>query len=71
MKVTDDKKVENQLSRKEIRIRNVADTIHTPLKNIAKNIGMSFDAFMKMELRNIVNKYPEKERLPILPDQDH
>ncbi len=68
MKVTESEKTKNELIRNEIRIYNVAPHIHQQLINIAANQGIKWGDFLKLELRKVIDRYPEKDRLPFKPD---
>lgn len=46
----------------EIRVRGVNPNIPEQLHNIAKNVGMDFPRFMKRELKEIIQRYPENLR---------
>lgn len=50
----------------EIRIQNVNNKVFEEINNIAKNQGITLAAFMKPELRKIVDSYPDKLKQPPL-----
>ena len=49
----------------EIRIKTVPSKNIQALHNIADHIGVDFSAFMKTEIRKIIDSYPEKYLQPI------
>lgn len=49
---------------REIRVRGVSEVLPQQLKNIADHIGVSTNQFLKMQFREIVNRYPEEMRQP-------
>ena len=58
----DPSRAENEKSIKthdEIRIRFVPADVVESLKNISGKMGITLTAFLKKELRDVVNKYPE------------
>ena len=48
----------------EIRVTGVSSKLNEELQNIAGNIGITKNSFLKMKLREISNSYPEKMKLP-------
>jgi len=48
----------------EIKITNVPPTVKEQLENIADHMGVETGSFLKTELRHIIDRYPEKMRLP-------
>lgn len=50
----------------EIRIQNVNNKVFEEINNIAENLGVTLAAFMKPELRKIVDSYPDKLKQPPL-----
>lgn len=46
----------------EIRIRCVPASVNESLTNIAKSIGVTKNAFLKTELKKIINSYPVEKR---------
>jgi hypothetical protein len=51
-----------------IVLTSCSPTLKTELNNIAENMGVQLGSFLKMELRKIVDNYPEKMRQPKLKD---
>lgn len=56
-----DKKVDYN---NEIRIRGVGKQTQEQINNIADNIGITTNQFLKGKLGEIINSYPEKMRAP-------
>lgn len=50
---------------REIRVRGVSEVLPQQIQNIADHIGISKNQFLKMQFREIVNKYPEEMRQPL------
>ena len=43
----------------ELRVRGVPKTLKQAIENIAKNEGTTMSAWVKQQIRPIVNSYPE------------
>ena len=60
------KESENQSKKKyvyeEIRVRAIDPQVKKELENIAENIGMDFMPFMRRELKNLRDRFPEHLR---------
>jgi hypothetical protein len=46
----------------EIRIRCVPASVNESLSNIARSIGVTKNAFLKTELKKIIDSYPPEKR---------
>ncbi len=48
----------------EIRVRGVSPKLHDEIGNIAENLGITVNDFLKPALREIAEKYPDKMKEP-------
>lgn len=46
------------------KIYRVSDMMHSDIKNIAENLGISITDFLKVELLHIISKHPAEYRKP-------
>lgn len=47
-----------------IKIHGVSDKTKAEVSNIAKYLGMTASAFLKAEIRKIIDNYPDKYKVP-------